>query len=251
MPEARNLLITGAAGDIGQAAARLLERAGYHLFLIDKDRDKLRDFAATLETAVAIVADATDAAALTDAFALAADGGLHGVVLAAGIEGPVNRFEDCADAAFDAVMTVNVKSVWLGLKRSLQVMKPQGYGSVVVLSSIAGVIGTPMLAPYAASKHAVMGLVRTAAREAAGHGVRINAVCPAPVDSAMMRRIDGDLERHFPDRLGGRSDAAKSVPMQRYATAEEVAQTIGFLCSDASSFCTGSAYMVDGGITCR
>ncbi len=111
-----------------------------------------------------------------------------------------------------------------------------------MLSSISGTMAAPMMSAYAASKHAVMGLVRTAAREAAGSGVRVNAVCPGPAVSSMMARIDANL---------GRPDAARSVPMQRYAEPEEIAEMIAFLCSDASRYSTGSSFMVDGGYSCR
>jgi len=246
-----NIVITGAAGAIGRAAARVLSADGYRLLLVDRNEEDLTRMAADYPTSVQFVADATNAAHVAEVFRQASAGSLDGVILAAGIEGPVGNFEDCDDEAFATVMLVNVKSVWLGIKYGLQVMKPQRSGSIVALSSISGVMAAPMLAPYAASKHAVVGLVRTAAREAAAFNVRVNALCPAPVDSDMMRRIDTDLSEKFPQRLGGGADAAKLVPMQRYATPDEVARAAAFLCSDASSYCTGSTFMVDGGISCR
>jgi len=244
-------LIVGAAGAIGAACAVVLARQGYRLALADLDADRLQSSHTPFPDADRFAVDATDPVAMSDLFARLAPHQLSAVVLCAGIEGPVGKFEDCAEADFDRVMHVNVKSVWLGIKESLTIMKPQGYGSIVALASISGVIATPMMAAYTCSKHAVLGLVKTAAREAAPHGVRVNAVCPAPVDSAMMSRIDAALGQNFPQRLGGRQDATKSVPMQRYARLDEVAQMVAFLCSDASSFSTGCAHMVDGGITCR
>jgi NAD(P)-dependent dehydrogenase (short-subunit alcohol dehydrogenase family) len=246
-----NLIITGAAGTIGQAAARLLFEEGHRLFLVDSDGERVKLLAAEFPNSVPIAADATNAESMAGVFHRAATGRLSAVVLAAGIEGPVGPLEDCPDEAFDEVILLNVRSVWLGLKQSLKVMKQQGSGSIVALSSISGVMAAPMLAPYAASKHAVLGLVRTAAREAAAYNVRVNAVCPAPVDSNMMRRIDERLREKFPDRLGGGTDASKSVPMQRYATPQEIARSIAFLCSENSSYCTGSSFMVDGGVSCR
>ena len=120
----------------------------------------------------------------------------------------------------------------------------------MILSSIAGVGASPMLAPYGASKHAVLGLARTAAKEAAASGVRVNAVCPGPVESEMMQRIDALFGERYPERRGGQPNAA-AVPMSRYALPEEVAHMIAFLCSDASSYCSGGAYMVDGGYAAR
>jgi len=246
-----NIVITGAAGAIGGAAARLLSADGYRLILVDRNEAGVRQLAAECPGSVPVAADATSADSIAEAFRRASSGRLDAVVLAAGTEGPVGPIEDCLDAAFDEVMSLNVKSVWLGLKCSLKIMKPQRFGSIVALSSISGVMASPMLAPYAASKHAVVGLVRAAAREAAAYDVRVNALCPAPVDSDMMRRIDGNLSARFPDRLGGGADASKLVPMKRYATLEEVARAAAFLCSEASSYCTGSTFMVDGGISCR
>jgi NAD(P)-dependent dehydrogenase (short-subunit alcohol dehydrogenase family) len=251
MSNSGNVIITGAAGTIGQATARLLCERGHRLFLVDRDGEGLKPLAAALANSEAIDADVTDAESIAELFRRVSTGTLSAIVLAAGTEGPVGPLEDCSDDAFDEVMKLNVKSVWLGLKHGLKVMKRQRSGSIVALSSISGVMASPMLAPYAASKHAVVGLVRSAAREGAAFNVRVNAVCPAPVDSNMMRRIDGTLSARFPERLAGGSDASKFVPMQRYATPEEIAQAIAFLCSDAASYCTGSSFMVDGGISCR
>jgi NAD(P)-dependent dehydrogenase (short-subunit alcohol dehydrogenase family) len=101
------------------------------------------------------------------------------------------------------------------------------------------------------SKHAVVGLVRTAALEAGRHGVRVNAVCPGPVESEMMRRLDRALSERDPARAAGQGDAAKSLPTQRYVSAAEVARMAAFLCSDESGSCNGGTYMVDGGFTAR
>lgn len=241
MAEVGSVLITGAAGVIGRAAAALLAGQGYSLVLADRDAAAVEALASLLPRATWIAGDATDAA---DVAAMVAKAGadLRCVVLAVGAEGPVGPIEDCDDAAFLATMTLNVTSVWLGLKAALKVLKPKGRGSIVVLASLSGTMGMPMMSPYSASKHAVLGLVRSAAREAAGSGVRINAVCPGPAVSDMMRRIDEGM---------GRADAAASVPMGRYAEPDEIAQMIAFLCSDASSYSTGASFMLDGGYACR
>jgi len=251
MAQRGNILLTGAAGAIGRAVASLLSAAGERLILVDRNEPALEALARACPGAVALCADACNATQMSEACRTAAAGGLSAVILAAGIEGPVGFLEDGGEEAFDEVMTANVKSVWLGLKYSLPVMKQQRSGSIVALSSISGVMASPMLSSYAASKHAVVGLVRTAAREAAAFNVRVNALCPAPVESDMMRRIDAGLSAKAPERLGGAADAAKRVPMQRYATATEVAGAAAFLCSDASTYCNGTTFMVDGAISCR
>lgn len=241
MAEVGSVLVTGAAGVIGRAAAALLAGQGYSLVLADRDAAAVEALASSLPRATWIAGDATDAADVA-AMVAKAEADLRCVVLAVGAEGPVGPIEDCDDAAFLATMTLNVTSVWLGLKAALKVLKPKGRGSIVVLASLSGTMGMPMMSPYSASKHAVLGLVRSAAREAAGSGVRINAVCPGPAVSDMMRRIDEGM---------GRADAAASVPMGRYAEPDEIAQMIAFLCSDASSYSTGASFMLDGGYACR
>ena len=241
MSEHSSVLITGAAGTIGGAAAALLSARGYPVILVDRDAAAVATLAATLPGASWVQGDALEAASMAAIFEDAAPV-LGSVVLAVGGEGPLGMLEDCPDEAFEQTMRLNVTSVWLGLKHALKALKPKGSGSIVAVSSISGVVAAPMMSAYAASKHAVMGLVRTAAREAAGWGVRVNAVCPGPAVSSMMTRIDAGL---------GRSGASSSVPMQRYGEPEEIAEMIAFLCSDASRYSTGSSFMVDGGYACR
>ncbi len=251
MPQKNNLIITGAAGTIGAATADLLAGSFKKIFLVDQNQAALANLAEKFSNAESVVADAMDNQAITDVFIRAGIGGLDAAVLTVGVEGPVAALEDCSDDEFDRVMAINVKSVWLGMKNALKIMKPQGQGSIVALSSISGVLGMPYLSVYSASKHAIMGLVRTAAREAASSNVRVNAVCPAPIESQMMQRIDAALSQKFPERFSGHPNASKSVPMQRYAKPNEIVEAISYLCSDAASYCTGLAFMVDGGISCR
>lgn len=246
--QSRIVIITGAAGTIGRAAAQLLHQQGWALMLADRDAARLEALAKTLPGSRTLCLDVADAKAVKQLFeSVGTD--LFAVVLAAGIEGPIGALEYCADEAFEEVMRANVLSVWLGLKHALPILKKAGRGSIVALSSISGVQGAAMMSPYAASKHAVTGLVRSAAREAASSAVRINALCPGPVASDMMNRIDTERSQSHPELLGGRKDASHAVPMQRYAKPEEIAQMIAFLCSDASSYTTGATLMVDGGIT--
>lgn len=245
-----NTLLIGACGTLGQAIAQKLADDSKKIALVDIDEAKLKELSARLPNSTYYVVNATNPQSVAALFDEAATR-LDSVVLAVGIEGPVSNIEECPDEAFQKVMNVNVMSVWLGLKHAIRILKPKKKGSIVVVSSISGTMGMPSMAPYSASKHAVLGLVRTAAREAAASGVRINAVCPGPVSSDMMKRIDSTLADKHPERLNGRSDASGSVPMQRYANPEEIADTIAFLCSDSSSYITGATVMIDGGLTCR
>jgi NAD(P)-dependent dehydrogenase (short-subunit alcohol dehydrogenase family) len=146
-------------------------------------------------------------------------------------------------------MSINVRGVWLNLKRAVSLMLEQdGRGSIVNTSSGAGLRGLPLLSAYVASKHAVIGLTRTAAVELAETGIRVNAVCPGPIETRMM----GSLEEQKAELAGGapadaRAGYAAPIPMRRYGTAREVAETVAFLASDAASYITGAAITVDGG----
>jgi len=246
-------LITGAAGGIGTAAARLFAEEGARLLLIDREKDAVSALADDLGAGVArvIAADVSDADAMKAAVQAAVDGfgGLDIALLNAGIEGRVLPIEDYPVEEFDRVIAVNVRGVWLGVKYAMPVMRARGGGSIVITSSIAGVRGRPGLSAYVTSKHAVVGLMRTAALEGVADGVRVNTINPSPVETRMMRSLEaqsnpGDPEAHH------RRYAADS-PMGRYATPEEIARTMLFLASDDSSHSTGGVYMVDGGRSAR
>lgn len=244
------ILITGAAGTIGKATALKLGAEGKAILLVDRREEELRTLSEQIPNSTWKAVDITNASAVTALFDGISDS-LENVILAAGIEGPIGLLEECADDEFQKVMNVNVFSVWLGLKHALRILKPKNRGSISVLASISGTMGMPTMAAYSASKHAVIGLVRTAAREAAASNIRVNAVCPGPVASEMMIRIDTTLAEKHPQRLKGQKDSSAMLPMQRYAKAEEIADTLSFLCSEKSSYISGTTFMVDGGITCR
>ncbi|MBO9560441.1 MAG: SDR family oxidoreductase [Caulobacter sp.] len=247
----RTVLITGASGDVGQACADLFLHKGARVVMSDRAPPPGR-FLDRPDVAF-LAADVTDRAAVDAVVRVAIErfGRLDAAVLAAGIEGPVAPIEEIDGDAFDQVMAVNVKGCLHAMQACLRVMKPQGAGSIVALSSISGVVGGPNLGAYTASKHAVIGLVRSAALEAGPRGVRLNAVCPGPIASNMMRRLDEALSARDPARAAGRPDASKSLPLQKYVSVEEVAQMAAFLCGDESGSCHGGTYLVDGGYTAR
>lgn len=247
----RTVLITGAAGNIGQACTEVLLEAGARLVLFDIAPSSLR--LADHTNVVFVQVDVTDRAAVQAAFdtALGRFGRIDAAILAAGVEGPVAPIEAISEEQLDAVLRVNLKGCLFAMQACIAHMKGQRGGSIVALSSISGVVGAATLGAYAMSKHAVLGLVRTAALESGRHGVRVNAVCPGPVESDMMRRLDSALSEHDPGRAAGQPDAAKSLPTQRYVSPLEVARMAVFLCSDETGSCHGGAYMVDGGFTAR
>jgi NAD(P)-dependent dehydrogenase (short-subunit alcohol dehydrogenase family) len=157
----------------------------------------------------------------------------------AGILGSVARVADVAEDEFDRLISVNLKGVWLCLKEEILQMQRQGGGGTIVnTASIAGVRGSAWLPIYSTTKHGVVGLTRAAALGYADEGIRVNAVCPGYVDTAMVRDTPLLQQR-----------AAERTPLGRLASPEEIAAAVLWLCSDASSYITGEAMVLDGGVT--
>ena len=242
-------LITGASGGIGQATAALFLELGAKVMLVDLDESRLAETRAKLgsENCATATAECTDEEAIHAAIAATVErfGALNILVANAGTEGQLGPINQLSVENFERVLRVNVVGVWLAMKHAVQAMKSAGGGAIVATSSVAGVIGFPGLAPYAASKHAVAGLVQTAAMELAPSNIRVNAVAPGPIDNRMMQSLG--------DQLGGGNPAAfrdfvnSRIPMARYGKNEEIAHLIAFLASDAASYCTGGLYAADGG----
>jgi NAD(P)-dependent dehydrogenase (short-subunit alcohol dehydrogenase family) len=249
--EGKVAVITGGAGGIGRATGRLFAEAGARVLLVDLDE-------AALERAVreiggdrvsGAVADVTQADQVQRYVRTAIEryGGLDVFFANAGIEGAVAPITDYPDEVFDQVIAVNVRGVWLGLKHAMAEMQRRGGGSIIITSSIAGVRGSPLMSPYATSKHAVIGLMRSAAQAGAAHRIRVNTINPAQVETRMMRSIETSLDPAAPERAKAEREAR--IPMKRYGLPEEVARLALFLASDEASYCTGGVYMVDGGFT--
>jgi NAD(P)-dependent dehydrogenase (short-subunit alcohol dehydrogenase family) len=163
----------------------------------------------------------------------------------AGILGAVRPLVDYPEETFDRVLAVNVKGVWLGLKTVAPLLRARGGGVIVNTASIAGLRGSRNLVAYTASKHAVVGLTRTAALELAPDGIRVNAVCPSPIETAMVRALEEGASPANPAAFHERM--AATIPLRRYGTAEEVAALVTFLCSADANYITGGIYTVDGG----
>jgi NAD(P)-dependent dehydrogenase (short-subunit alcohol dehydrogenase family) len=249
--EGKVVVITGGAGGIGRATAARFAAEGAALVLVDVSAKGLEaSVAAVKETgapALAVEADVTHAADVRRYVTAALDrfGGIDCFFNNAGILGAVSPLVDYPEDVFDRVMAVNVKGIWLGMKEIAPALRARGGGAIVNTASIAGMRSSPNLVAYTASKHAVIGLTRTAAYELVRHGIRVNAVCPAPVETPMAR----ELESGF----GGKNPAAvhdaftRTIPMRRFGEPSEIAALVAFLCSPDASYINGGIYTVDGG----
>ena len=250
-------IITVVAGGIGRETGKMFSLEGASVVLVDINQSALQAAVATIgsENVSYAVADTTDPDQVQGFVntAIERHGGVDIFIANAGIEGGFNLIRDTPVEMFDQVMSVNVKGVWLGLKYVMPVMEKRGGGSIVITSSTAGRRGSPWMAPYATSKHAVIGLMRSAAMEGAHAGIRVNTVNPSPIETRMMRSIEEQRISNGPDGFTTPDEVhetyAQNIPLRRYGEPEEVAKLMMFLASDESSYCTGGVYMVDGGMT--
>src|SRR5262249_22968092 len=163
----------------------------------------------------------------------------------AGTEGRIASIETIGLSDFEQVLRTNVLGVWIAMKHCVEPMKKRGHGSIIATASVAGLIGYPGLAAYSASKHAVCGLVRTAALELAACRIRVNAIAPGPIDNRMMGSLESQMSPENPTAV--RQKVTGTIAMQRYGLNEEVANLAVFFGSDESSYCTGAVFTVDGG----
>jgi NAD(P)-dependent dehydrogenase (short-subunit alcohol dehydrogenase family) len=250
--DGRVAVVTGAAGVIGTAAMRLLAERGAKIVAVDRRQSDLqtatRDLPASAQ-ALAITADVTreDEVAAYVRAAIDQFGTIDVFYNNAGVEGDIAPITRYPIEAFRKVIDTNVVGVFLGLKHVLPVMLKQNKGSIINTASIAGLIGSPDIAAYTASKHAVIGLTKSAALECTTTGVRVNCVCPGLIDSRMLSAIiEGRNPTETPvpvDRI------VERIPARRLGQASEVASIVAFLASDEASYVSGSAYTVDGGRT--
>ena len=246
-------VITGAASGIGLAIAQRLGSLGASIVAVDVQADAVQACARAIESsggsAIGITADVTSRVAVQSYLQAAVDayGGIDCFFNNAGILGPVGPFVDYADEQFDRILAVNVKATWLGMKLAAPLLIARGGGAIVNTASIAGLRASPGLLAYGLTKHAVVGMTRSAAAELAAHGVRVNAICPSPIDTPMGQLLDTGYNPTDPAAFHERTQGR--IPMARYGTAHEVANLAIFLCSPEASYITGGIYPVDGGMT--
>jgi NAD(P)-dependent dehydrogenase (short-subunit alcohol dehydrogenase family) len=250
--DGRVAVVTGAAGFIGRATAKLLAARGARIVAVDRRQQDLeaaiQDLPASAE-ALPIPADVTSEDEVKTYVRASLDrfGKIDVFYNNAGIEGDVRRITEYPLESFRRVLDVNVVGVFLGMKHVLPAMLARGKGSIINTASIAGLIGSPDVAVYSASKHAVIGLTRSAAIECSGTGVRINCVCPGLIESRMLSAI---VEGRNPGNAPiPHEKLAERIPARRLGDPAEVASIVAFLASDEASYVSGSAYTVDGGRT--
>lgn len=249
----RAVVVTGAGGGIGRAVVEHLLARGADVLATDLPGAGISAVQDELEAAVVLEADVTsleDWGRVTRA-AEAAFGRLDGLVNNAGIEGAVTPLVEYPIEMIDRVLDINVKGVAYGMQALHPMLAADGGGAVVNVSSVAGLRGARNLSIYSASKHAVIGLTKSAAQEFAVDGVRVNAVCPSPIQTRMMRSLEDSLKTDGIDAEMIQASVAQNIPIGRYGEPTEVADLIGFLLSDASVFLSGAAIPIDGAMTTR
>jgi NAD(P)-dependent dehydrogenase (short-subunit alcohol dehydrogenase family) len=250
--EGKVALVTGAASGIGRVTALAFACDGARVVVSDIDAaggaETVRLIRAAEGEAEFVRADVSDERQVQDMVdgCIDAFGRLDFAHNNAGIGAPPTPLHETELASFSRVIGVNLVGVWLCLKHEARVMLAQGGGAIVNTASLAGLIGFPMNVAYSASKHAVIGITRTAALEYAQSGVRVNAVCPAFIHTPMVEGFAAVAgPRMSLERL------ARMQPMGRIGTPEEVAQAVVWLCSESAAFITGIALPIDGGTTAR
>ena len=248
--EGKVALVTGGGSGIGRATALAFGREGAQVVIGNRNVQRGEETVAMIRKAGGTASfNRTDVSvpaeieALVD-HAVKTYGGVDLAFNNAGIEGATASLVEQTEANYDEVMDINVKGVWLSMKYEIPRMLKRGGGAIVNCASVAGLIGFPNIGIYIASKHAVIGLTKTAALEYSAQGIRVNAVNPAVIDTEMVDRLASNMSMK-------KDDLVPLHPIGRLGRVEEVAEAVVWLCSGKSSFVTGHSLLVDGGFTAQ
>lgn len=248
-------VLTGGAGGIAKETARLFVEAGAKVVLVDLQQQALdkaqKELGFNDDQCLLVAADVSKEDDVAEYVRQTRDkfGKIDIFFNNAGIEGQVLPLVEQTEENISSVLDVNIKGVMYGLKHVMPPMIEQKSGSIINTASVAGWVGSPGLGAYVASKHAVVGLTKTAAIEAGDSGVRVNAICPAPVHTRMMRAIEQGAAPDDPQQV--QTTFEQAIPMGRYGEPIEIAQLVLFLASDRSEFITGAPLLIDGGFVAQ
>ncbi len=242
-------IITGGSGGIGKATAQKFLQEGAKVALVDIDEGALEATRKELEELGTVIAIQADVSQEEDVKRYVEEtnqafGTIDFFFNNAGIEGKNIPFNDTPVEEFDKVISINLRGVFLGMKYVAPIMIDQRHGSIINMSSVAGLGGFPGITPYVASKHGVVGLTRNGALEYAPYNVRVNSIHPSPVETRMMRSIESGMNPD--DAEAAKEGITQMIPLGRYGESEEMADLVTFLASDESRFISGSQYRIDG-----
>jgi len=249
--EGKVCIVTGGAGSLGFESARLMLSEGAKVMLVDKDQEQLEKAMSELGGRIAgvshVVSDVSDSGQTRDYINQTVDkwGKLDVIFSNAGISGVIKPVTEFPEEVFDAVMAVNVRASFLACKYAIPHMNDRG--SIIFNSSVVGVTADPGICAYATSKHALIGLMRTIAKEVAGRKIRVNVVCPGPIENEFQAKIEVSLSAVLGTNATQFLDSV--IPLGRHGRAEEIARMVLFLASDQSSYSTGGVFMADGGMS--
>ena len=239
----RTIVITGAGAGIGAAVAKHFVALGDNVILLDINAQSLADTAQTLgsDKVTTHVLDVADKSSVLKVFASIEK--IDVLVNNAGVEHIPTPMHLVSDEMLDKNLNINVKGVWWCMQQALHKMLAQGQGNIINIASVAGLRSAPMIAAYSATKHAVIGITKSAAVEYARQNIRINAVCPSFIDTDMVRRTLALMDEKRQRTIVGAN------PMKRLGEVDEIANAIVWLASNESSFMTGHTMTLDGGMT--
>ena len=247
-------LITGGGSGIGRSSALAFAREGAKVIVSDVDseggKETVRMIQAAGGTAVFVKADVSKAAEVEELVKKGVEtyGRLDCALNNAGIQGDIKQTAECSQENWDRIIAINLTGVWLCMKYEIPYMLQQRSGAIVNTASNFGLVGSIGMPAYAASKHGVLGLTKTAALEYAKAGIRVNAVCPGPTQTPLVDRIlnaQPQIANQIVEAIKARE------PLGRMGQPEEIAEAVVWLCSEAASFVTGAALAVDGGFVAQ